>query len=127
MPRHNREPERFRWTEADARRLLTEWATSGQPMAAYARAKGVSAQRLSWWRDRLKGWSAAPASGVTDLQLIPAEVMRAPAAGAVGKVTIQLASGVTVEGFIQSKFAAYAERRGGHDYSRDLTLASCST
>lgn len=66
-------------------------------MAAYARAQGVSAQRLSWWRDRLQGWSGAPTNEPGDIQLIPAEVVHARAPLAAGKVTIRLRDGLIVE------------------------------
>jgi hypothetical protein len=44
------------WTEAVARRVLKEWAGSGESMSAFARSAGLLPQRLSWWKKRL-GWS----------------------------------------------------------------------
>jgi hypothetical protein len=47
-----------RWTESQARQVLQEWERSGEPMAAYARRRGLQTQRLSWWRKRLGRGSA---------------------------------------------------------------------
>lgn len=42
-----------RWSEAEARHVLATWEASGKSIGAFARAKGVTAQRLYWWRERL--------------------------------------------------------------------------
>lgn len=42
-----------RWTAEQARSVLEAWEQSGESGAAYARAIGVVAQRLFWWRRRL--------------------------------------------------------------------------
>ncbi len=46
------------WTEQQARAALAELAASGESAAGFARRKGVSSQRLAYWRGRL----ARPAS-----------------------------------------------------------------
>lgn len=41
------------WREDEARAVLAELAASGESVAAFARRKGLSPQRLSYWRHRL--------------------------------------------------------------------------
>jgi hypothetical protein len=42
-----------RWTEADARRVSSEWRAVGGSLEAFARRNGFGAQRLQWWVKRL--------------------------------------------------------------------------
>ncbi len=42
-----------RWTEADARRVWSEWRAAGGTLEAFARRSGFGAQRLQWWVKRL--------------------------------------------------------------------------
>ena len=47
-----------RWrqcTEEQARRALAELVASGESASVYARRKGISPQRLAYWRKRLAG------------------------------------------------------------------------
>ena len=65
------------WTKAEARQLLTEWKKSGLPLGTFARERGIGAERLRWWRQRLseattakrKGKKKAPA-----VRLVPAMI-----------------------------------------------------
>jgi transposase-like protein len=41
------------WTERDARAALAELARSGEGIGRFARRKGVSEQRLYYWRKRI--------------------------------------------------------------------------
>jgi transposase-like protein len=41
------------WSEAEARKALIELAESGESLEQFARKKGVSAQRVYYWRKRL--------------------------------------------------------------------------
>ena len=61
MERRKRDKARQwrQWTERDARALLDELAASQETAAQFARRKGVSQQRLAYWRKRLA--SATPA------------------------------------------------------------------
>lgn len=80
-----------RWREPQARRALRWWRDSGLSASAFARAHGLNAQRLLWWRKRLKP-SAEPA--LAPLTFIPAEVTCAAAAAVVrlpGGITVELA------------------------------------
>jgi len=44
-----------RWSPKEARGLLDEWARSGTSLTAFARARGIHPQRLSWWQKRFGG------------------------------------------------------------------------
>ena len=49
------------WTAAEAREVLEGWRESGLSVATYARKRGLTAERLRWWRQRLGDWKAADA------------------------------------------------------------------
>ena len=93
------------WKPAQARRELKAWRSSGLPLAAYARMRGVTSKRLSWWHERLGEWSEP-----TEMRLVPAIAtlplplplplpmpmpMPMPASG--GAVTVRLPGDVTLE------------------------------
>ena len=42
-----------RWSEVDARVVLAQFERSGDSVLAFARAHGLNAQRIYWWRSRL--------------------------------------------------------------------------
>lgn len=42
-----------RWGTEEARRVLAAWRRSGVSLNAFARAYGFTAQRLSWWKQRV--------------------------------------------------------------------------
>ena len=48
------------WSEQEARDALSELARSGEGIARFARRRGISEQRLHYWRKRL-GQTNAPA------------------------------------------------------------------
>ena len=58
------------WSEAVARRLLDEWAKSGESLAAFARRRGFLPQRLSWWSKRLA--SVKPGASMREAPARPA-------------------------------------------------------
>lgn len=96
MAREVRRPRWTRWDAEQARRVLSGWRASGLPLATYAREQGLSAQRLRWWRDRLKDWSTA--SEPTDPSRaapLAAAVIRAPMSTA--PLTVHLPDGVRVD------------------------------
>jgi transposase-like protein len=48
------DPRRWRqWTEQDAREALAELARTGESVAEFARRRGVSGERVRYWRKRL--------------------------------------------------------------------------
>ncbi len=45
--------QRQQWTEQDAREALAELARTGESIAEFARRRGVSGERVRYWRKRL--------------------------------------------------------------------------
>lgn len=94
------------WTPEQAKPVVAAWRASGVPLATYARSQGVSARRLSWWRDQLGEWTgpSAPA-GSSDARLVPAiisapkvmAVISAPRVTEGAVVTVRLARDVRLE------------------------------
>jgi transposase-like protein len=41
------------WTEDEAREALAELASTGESAASFARRRGISTQRLAYWKKRL--------------------------------------------------------------------------
>jgi transposase-like protein len=79
------------WTEDEARTALERWRQSGDTIAAYARAHGVSAPRLYWWRRRLS--ARVPAAGPSpEIRFAPAAIIAEAA-----RVEFRLPNGIAVE------------------------------
>lgn len=53
------ERARRRWSEAEARRQLEELARTTESAVGFARRKGVSTQRLAYWKKRLAAASTS--------------------------------------------------------------------
>jgi hypothetical protein len=60
--------DRRLWLEADARQALETWERSGLSMSAFMRQHGMSADRLRWWRKRLKAREANATGGEHGLE-----------------------------------------------------------
>jgi hypothetical protein len=76
------------WTEREARSTLAELSRSGTSVAQFARAKGVSAQRIFYWRKRLS--ETAPA-------FVAVELPRSSSSSAyAGRAHIEIATGCVV-------------------------------
>ena len=82
------------WKADEARRVVEAWRASGLPLATFARKRGLCAERVRWWRQRLGDWN--PPSEEAP-RLIPATVTGfAPTvAGAV--LTVRAPGDVVVE------------------------------
>lgn len=82
------------WTAGEAREVLAAWKRSGLPLATFARRRGLSAERVRWWRQRLGDWR-----GEGRAQLVPVVVTEAAGdqAGASGVVRVHAPGGVVVE------------------------------
>ncbi len=48
------------WTEPEARAVLAEFAQSGESLASFARGRGVSTNRIRYWRKRLGETALVP-------------------------------------------------------------------
>lgn len=107
-------PRRRHWKESKARKVLADFAASGESLTEYARGKGLLPQRLRRWQQKL-GWdkrrappartrtrrgSAAPATAARVPPAAPAppllELHPAPDARRGAAIEIVLASGVTL-------------------------------
>jgi hypothetical protein len=80
------------WDEAEARRSLGELAGSGESVAQFARRRGISAQRVYYWKKRLAEtraptFVAVPLGGAGDSQI---EIV-------ANGVTIRVREGIDVE------------------------------
>ena len=83
---------RKHWNERTAARVLAAWRESELSMTGFARARGVSAERLRRWRQRLGDGADATPPTVAPMAFIPAAVV------SVARVTVRLAGGVELEG-----------------------------
>lgn len=83
------------WTPEDARRVLDEAAQSSEPLAAFARRRGVGPARLYWWRKRLAIEGPLATAAMPTLSLVPATVTREATVALIirlpGDVTIEIA------------------------------------
>jgi hypothetical protein len=79
---------------------LAGWRASGETLEGYARQLGTTAQRLRWWRRRLREWAGPAGEAAEALQLVP---VTAPAAASmtetvsVASAVVHLPGGVVVE------------------------------
>lgn len=74
-----------RWTRADAELVLDALERSGDTVAAFARAHGLSAKKIFWWRSHLSSGapSADPSEEAESISFAPVVVTglgREPAA-----------------------------------------------
>lgn len=51
--RHGSKRRWTQWTEVEARAALREWERTGESAAAFARRKGFSPHRITYWREKL--------------------------------------------------------------------------
>lgn len=83
-------PKRERRGEAAGRALVAAWESSGLPQAVFARRRGVSAQRLSYWRLRLG--QRGTATSVPGFVEIPPTV-----SSRTGAVFVEVGRGIRVQ------------------------------
>jgi hypothetical protein len=85
MGKRTRKPARKsgwrQWKAKDARRVMEAWRASGLPLATFARRRGLTPERLRWWRHRLGDRSARDAAAPA-MSLVPAVVTGDRAASA---------------------------------------------
>lgn len=88
------DPTRKHWKETTAARVLAAWRESALSLGDFARANGVYAQRLQWWRKRMEAGARETAASVAPLTFIPAAVMGS------ARVALRLPGGVELEGSV---------------------------
>jgi hypothetical protein len=76
------------WTDDDARTVFAAWRRTKQPLGTFARENGMVANRLYWWRKRLKEPTRA-------VKFVPAVI--ASDAEAEVAIVVRIASHVTIE------------------------------
>ena len=96
-----------RWTESEAREALEEFAAGGESAAVFARRRGISTQRLGYWRRRLSR------SGMTEFVAVALpDVSRAFLEIAVGGVVVRVREDLDV-GHVAGLVEAIGRRWGG--------------
>jgi hypothetical protein len=97
------------WDQRLARAALTAWRRSGLSMSAFARQRGLSPQRLAWWRTRL-----GSAEQVSLAPLVPVTVTAASAAVeiVVGDVRVDVAAPEAVSPTWVAELVDRLRRRG---------------
>lgn len=91
---------RSRWTEGDARLVLGDLERSGLELKAFARTRGLSAQRIRVWQGRLAVQSSTPAPPASGSDLRMVELMPAVTPITVpvsGRLHLRCPSGHTIE------------------------------
>jgi hypothetical protein len=53
---------RGQWSEVEARGVLDAWRKSGLPLERFANQRGLVAQRLRWWKQKIEAAETALAS-----------------------------------------------------------------
>jgi hypothetical protein len=66
-----------RWSAVEAERELANWGASGKSLTAYARERGLNAQRLHWWKARV---TAGPVAAAQVPAFAPAFIRSSPPA-----------------------------------------------
>lgn len=87
------EPRWRQWKADEARQVIDAWRASGLPLATFARQRRLSAQRLWWWRKRLRDWGA---ESEEPPRLVQALVME-PRTTSAAMVTLRMPGGIVVE------------------------------
>jgi hypothetical protein len=97
------------WTEVEARGVLSALAKSGMPLERFARERGITPQRIYWWKKKLEAKDEGKSNA---LALLPVSVP-APAEPRRGEpVTVLLRSGHMIKvarGFDEEAFARVVE------------------
>src|SRR4051812_35733320 len=82
------------WSEVEARGVLSALAKSGLSIEKFARERGITPQRIYWWKKKL----VAPEKGGSAMALLPVRVVDALTPPRRGEpVTVLLRSGHVVK------------------------------
>ena len=99
---------RGQWSEYEARGVLSAWRRSGQSLERFAKERGLTPQRVRWWRDKLEGKPTALANSRSSLALLPVKVTESAPSKRGEPVAVYLRSGHIVKvarGFDEDAFA----------------------
>ena len=87
-----------RWSESEARAVLEQWRRSGDPLAVFARKRGIAAPRLYWWRRKFSFEVAGSGSAMDSPQpvLLPVSVVAEGPERPSEPIEVELRSGHVV-------------------------------
>ncbi len=80
------------WTEREAREALAELQDRGESVAAFAQRRGMSVQRVYYWRRRLRE-TAAPAFVAMPLTAVASDQIEICSEG----ITVRVREGIAAE------------------------------
>jgi hypothetical protein len=83
-----------RWTPADARAALAQWAASGLTKTAFAEQQGYTTERLRRWERRLADGNGGDE---VELRLVPLVARETTRSSAGASAKLQLPGGVVLE------------------------------
>lgn len=83
---------RKHWNERTAARALRAWRESAMPLSEFARAQGLSPERLRRWGKRIEDGEGTTAAETGPMTFIPAAVM------GTARAVVRLPGGVELEG-----------------------------
>ena len=83
---------RKHWTQRTAARVLAAWRESAMSLSKFARANGLSAERLRRWGKRIEVGAEATTAVVAPMTFIPAAVIGPT------RAVVRLPGGVELEG-----------------------------
>jgi transposase-like protein len=86
-----------RWSASEAEEILASLEKSGQSVAAFARERGVTPQRLYWWRDRLRRRATRSRSDETSVELVPVRITHDARREDDALIIVRLRRGVALE------------------------------
>lgn len=73
---------------------MRDWKASGLSQAAFARRRGISAQRLGYWRLRLR--QLPPEAAPTDSIFVEIPQVTLPASTGIGHLVVEFREGILV-------------------------------
>ena len=97
------------WTEGEARAALEEFGRSGESEARFARSRGISTQRIRYWKKRLAEAPAVPAFVPVHVPVAEAPMVAERIEIVVGSVTVRVREDLDVE-FVARLVEALAGR-----------------
>lgn len=99
------------WSELEARSFLRAWSASGLSVEKFATQRGITPQRLRWWKKKLE--ASAPALEGASLSLLPVQVAES---GRGAPIQVLLPNGQIVRvgrGFDEEAFCRVIALLGG--------------
>lgn len=99
---------RGQWSEHEARGVLSAWQRSGQSLERFAKERGLTPQRVRWWKAKLEGKHPALVRSESGLALLPVQVTESGPSKRGEPVAVYLRSGHIVKvgrGFDEEAFA----------------------